>query len=49
MRGDLWAWRWTFLGAAFLLGGIVRDDALALGLAALVLWPVAKAQDGVTT
>ena len=33
MRDEIWAWRWTLLGAAFLVGGIVRDDALALLLA----------------
>ena len=46
---DVWAWRWTLLGAAFLVGGIVRDDALALLLAFVVLVPVAEVQDGVTT
>lgn len=46
-RDDAWAWRWTLLGAAFLIGGVVREDALALVLAFLVLAPVAEAQDGV--
>ncbi len=30
-------WRWLLVGAAFLLGGIVRGDAVALVIASVVL------------
>jgi hypothetical protein len=46
-RDDVWAWRWTLAGAAFLLGGVVRGDTIALLLAFIILAPVAEVQDGV--